>query len=92
MTLETSGQGFKLEEKRTDATVRIAAKKLARDELTAWREPAKEESIVSISWYMTYCELAIGHDRVPHFAKAIQHASLRCGIMKSEGGPHHRNE
>jgi len=36
-------------QKRTDATVRIAAKKLARDELTAWREPAKEESIVSIS-------------------------------------------
>jgi len=28
----------------------IAAKKLASDELTAWREPARDESTVSISF------------------------------------------
>jgi len=49
MILETIGQGFELKQKRTDTTVRIVAKKLARDELTAGSEPAKEESIVSIS-------------------------------------------
>jgi len=49
MILETIGQGFELKQKRTDATVRIVAKKLARDELTAGSEPVKEESIVSIS-------------------------------------------
>lgn len=33
----------------THATVRIAAKKVARDELTACKELAKEESMVSTS-------------------------------------------
>lgn len=37
-------------EKKTDATVMIAAKKPASEELTAWSEPAKEESIVSMSF------------------------------------------
>jgi hypothetical protein len=34
----------------TYPTVRIAAKKLASEELTACKEPANEESMVSISW------------------------------------------
>ena len=37
-------------ETKTHATVMMAAKKPASEELTAWREPAKEESIVSMSF------------------------------------------
>ena len=68
----------------TNATVTIEAKKLPSEELTDWREPARDESIVDISFQSkiirNHCSLKI----LPNLSKPINHAPF---TLKSRNDP-----
>jgi len=73
--------------------ITMAEKKLASDELTAWRDPAREESIVSKSFPKRLSIRPWDHERwiaVQHDLRWRQ--TLRGGVMESERRSHNRNE
>jgi hypothetical protein len=53
----------------------IDAKKLAREEFTVCRDPAKEESIVSMSLHYNINRWYSECSRITHLSKTVQHTA-----------------